>query len=147
MGARLIVVQSRENLIGEHNLQRVELSTRFITFAQTVLNLILTEMFTRKDYMSGKCNEDEYYSQFVTEKVVDVIKRSVTYKYIVQARDKKDFFDVAAQQWDFATGAILCLLGKEPFKEKGDYVTHNGLICIAKAAARRILAEREVKFT
>jgi hypothetical protein len=104
-------------------------------------------MFTRKDYMSGKCNENEYYSQFLNEKVIDVIKRSVTYKYIVQARDKKDFFDVSAQQWDFATGAILCLLGKEPFKERGDYVTHNGLICIAKAAARQILAEREVKFS
>lgn len=104
-------------------------------------------MFTRKDYMSGKCTEDQYYSQFVTDKVVDVIRRSVTYKYIVQARDKKDFYDVSAQQWDFATGAILCLIGKEAFKAHDDYVTHNGLICIAKAAARKILLERELKFT
>ena len=104
-------------------------------------------MFTRKDYMAGKCNEDEYYSQFVNEKVIDVIRRSVTYKHIVQARDKKDFYDVSAQQWDFATGAILCLLGKEAFRRHEDYVTHNALICIAKAAARKILAQREVKIT
>ena len=146
MGAKLIAVRFLENSTSEQSLQLAELLMPFTRFALTTLNLRF-EMFTRKDYMSGKCNEDEYYSQFVNEKVIDVIKRSVTYKYIVQARDKKDFFDVSAQQWDFATGAILCLLGKEPFKERGDYVTHNGLICIAKAAARRILAEREVKFS
>jgi len=104
-------------------------------------------MFTRKDYMSGKCTEDKYYSQFVDEKVVDVIRRSVTYKHIIQARDKQHFYDVSAQQWDFATGAILCLIGKEAFARHGDYVSHNGLICIAKAAARKLIAEREAKIS
>jgi hypothetical protein len=104
-------------------------------------------MFTKKQYMSRECTEDQYYSQFVDKKMTAIIRRSIMYKHILLARDKENFTDIALQQWDFATGAILCLLGKEPFREKGDYVTHNGLICIAKAAARKILAEREVKFT
>jgi hypothetical protein len=96
-------------------------------------------MFTKKDFTAGKCNEDEYYSQFVTKEVIDVIRRSTTYKHIMQARDKKDFFDLDLHQWDFITGAILCLVGREAFKERGDYVSQVGLVCIAKAAARKIV--------
>lgn len=104
-------------------------------------------MFTKKQYMSRECTEDQYYSQYVDEKMIDLIRKSVMYKHILNAKDKNDFCDISMQQWDFVTGLILCLLGDKPFKQRGDIAMHSNLICIAKAAARKILAEREVKFT
>ena len=99
-------------------------------------------MITKNQYLSGECSKFDYYDQFVDDRVIEIVKRSTTYSKILAAKDKCDFNDIALSQWDYCTGAILCLLGKSPFREKGDIVTHNALISICKAAARQILARR-----
>ena len=100
-------------------------------------------MFTKKQYLAGECTEHEYYVQFVSDKMIETITRSTTFSKILIAKDKQDFSDIHLKQWDFCTGAVLCILGRTPFREKGDVATHSVLIAICKACAREIIAKRQ----
>lgn len=99
-------------------------------------------MLTKEDVFQGKCTEHQYYEDYLTPQIIDIVRRSTAYKHIVNSRDKEDFVDVSPTQWDFATGAVLCLIGTKPFKQRGDYVSQKALIGVVKAAARKIAKTR-----
>jgi hypothetical protein len=104
-------------------------------------------MLTKDDLYSGRCSKNEYYAGFLTSQIVDIVRKSTVYKHIISARDKINFFDVNSRQWDFVSGSIFAIIGSKPFKERGDFVSQNALIAIAKAAARQIIEERRSKIT
>lgn len=94
-------------------------------------------MKTRIDYCEGKCSRQEYISEYVTQEVIRVIINSTTYFKIISS-PHDDFDDITPQQWDFCSGAVLCILGNEFFKDRKDVATQANLLEICKEAARVI---------
>lgn len=94
-------------------------------------------MKTRADYESGNCTRQDYISDYVTQDVIRVIINSTTYFKIISSQ-REEFDDITPQQWDFCSGAALCVLGNEFFKERRDVATQSILLEICKEAARII---------
>jgi hypothetical protein len=94
-------------------------------------------MKTRIDYIEGACSRREYITQYATEDVIRVIANSTTYFKIVSS-PHEEFDDITPQQWDFCSGAVLCVLGNEFFRQRKDVATQSILLEICKEAARII---------
>ncbi len=96
--------------------------------------------FTRKEYLNRNCTHREYYSQFVTDGIKQIVKMDLGDK-IIKSEDEH-FNDIPLKLWD----NLGSLLVSQPFihrrmKERGDYLTKAGLVCILKESARQILEE------
>lgn len=104
-------------------------------------------MFNRKDYLEKRCTHDEYYSQFVTRRLIYYVK-----KYIGDDRIKKStdpyFNDIPLSIWD-AMSSVASLINTKLWKQcenvtYGEEYKNNFLwskasqVCIAKQAARII---------
>lgn len=99
--------------------------------------MVKTKIFTRADYMSGKCTHDEYYDQFVTEEIKGVVLEQFGSK-IVNSSDPH-FNDIDLKKWDnlanwFKSDSTL----HDKLKEREDVMTLSSLVCTLKAAARHI---------
>ena len=91
-------------------------------------------MYSRQDYLKGKCSHREYYSQFVnSQQKGDILSR------IGEKRLKEStcihFNDIPIHIWD----NIYCPISKEKMTECGDYITQAGIVCTLKEAARQIV--------
>jgi hypothetical protein len=93
-------------------------------------------MLNRHDYLLGKGDIREYYSQFVTPKVIEVV---VHFWGKSVLENSTDFWmnDLPLEKWDL-------LLNKLPpfairFSDLGDLPTKAGFLCVAKEAARQYL--------
>lgn len=96
-----------------------------------------TQKFTRQDYLDGKCTHREYYSQFVT----NGIKNSVLSSFGDELFSSKDehFNDIKLTRWDMLANYAVRGNGvSEKMKERGDYLTLAGSVCILKEAAKQI---------
>lgn len=92
-------------------------------------------MFTRKDYMDGKCSHRDYYGQFVTDTTRSVVARCIGVDRIRQSRDEH-LNDIPLARWDALPK--VCAAGR--MKEAGDWLSPAGWVCIAKEAARQLAA-------
>jgi len=93
--------------------------------------------WTRKDYMGGVCTHQEYYDQFVTLETERIIKDLVGEDKILASEDPY-FNDINLRIWD--KFAMYYRYYAEKLKKAGDFWSIAGMVCIAKAAARRIKA-------
>lgn len=55
--------------------------------------------FTRSDYMNNKCSHREYYGQFVTPYVLQLVANSIGLDKIKASKDPH-FNDIPLQEWD-----------------------------------------------
>ena len=94
--------------------------------------------FTRHDLESNKVSEQDYYSQFVDDCVLNCVASGSIYRNIIHSKDHDEFSDLYLRQWDTATASIM-LCVKSKFKRADDFVTQNKLLMIAKIAARDLL--------
>lgn len=91
-------------------------------------------MKTRQDYMANRCSHREYYAQFVTEGLRDVVQSMIGIDRIKASTDQS-FNDIPLAKWD----RIPMPLGtSEKLKKCDDYLTKCGIVCIAKEAAQQI---------
>jgi len=102
-------------------------------------------MFSRQDYLNGRCTHREYYAQFVTDYVKMVVRDKIGIDRIMQSKDDR-FSDIPMKEWD-----RLSLL----FRKHVDYVSKEvgskmgwslGIgVCMLKEAARQIKEEELTK--
>ncbi len=95
-------------------------------------------MFTRQDYLNGKCSHSEYYSQFVTAHTLAVVKGAFgidTLKTAFAADENLN--TIPLEKWDITALRIAGVSAK--MKELGDYLTKAGGVCVVKEAARQLI--------
>lgn len=96
-------------------------------------------MFTRKDYLEGRCDHRAYYAQFVSAGVRQCVAQSIGVKCIRASADPY-FNDIPLPRWDSVFQPIPAGIASA-LRAAGDYPTLAGAVCIAKEAARQIKEE------
>ena len=81
--------------------------------------------YSRKDYTSNVCTHRQYYAQFVTEQIINIVKMNIGLKTILNSTDRH-MNDIALSKWDYLHGIIA---GANSLSDT---------VCIAKEAARQI---------
>lgn len=99
-------------------------------------------MYTRKQYINGECSHHEYYSQFVTDAVLERIKTSIGVETILESKDEH-LNDIPLRRWDNIRVMFYPCVSAI-IKEANEGFAPATNVCIGKTAAR-ILAERERK--
>ena len=95
---------------------------------------------TRADYMNHVCTHREYYGQFVTPSIKQVVLSRIGTKEYIKGKlvDDKNMNNIPLTLWDNLPGPIGI---NKAMKEVGDYFTLSGKVCIYKEAARQITEE------
>lgn len=91
---------------------------------------------TRKERMKGECTHNEYYDQFVTKGVINLVK-SIGEDRIKKSTDEH-FNDIPLKEWDGLHRYILGMAGRSIAEASNGGVSLSDTVCVAKAAARRI---------
>jgi len=93
-------------------------------------------MYTRAQYLNRECTLDQYYSQFVNERVKNVVKSRIGLERLKNSTCEH-FNDIPLHEWD----RIPVPVSANEMKSRGDYLALAGKVCIAKTAALQILTE------
>jgi predicted transcriptional regulator len=102
-------------------------------------------MFTRLQYLEGKCNHRQYYAQFVTNAHKARVNNSIGKDRVVNTEDQKHFNSIPLHIWDRVSLPIPAE-SIELMKKANDYPTLAGAVCILKEAAKQISeAEHELR--
>ena len=100
-----------------------------------------TTLITRKAYLD-RCGEPgafrAYYAQFVDDAVTASVARNIGLERIA-ASDDEHLNDVPLRLWD---QCLVSSTAAAKLRECGDYLTQAGVVCIAKEAARQMVARR-----
>ena len=94
-------------------------------------------MFTRTDYLDGKCTHQQYYHQFVDERIKAIVLCRFDRETLAHHFAKDTFFNtINIRTWD-----VMSLPGyvADKLKQAGDYLTLAGQVCVLKQAAREIV--------
>ena len=92
----------------------------------------------RKQYISGEKTFDEFYGQFVTNQVAEVVRVGIG-EDLVKASTDQHFNDIPLAQWDRLYGLIQMLVGRDVAEANGGGgVSLSDTVCVAKAAAKLI---------
>lgn len=103
-------------------------------------------MFTRKDYLDGKCTHSEYYSQYVeSTDAKDLVLTFWDEKTLFEAYKKDKYLNsLPIKDWyDLANRMIIG--PKLTFSELGDMNTLSSRVCVLKEAARQIIKKYQQK--
>lgn len=95
-------------------------------------------MIKRSEYMEHKVTHDEYYGQFVTSAVTNVVKTLIG-ESAIKASTDQHLNDIPLNRWDNLHEQIGSICGKK-LKEanESDGWSLSDTVCIAKACARQI---------
>lgn len=99
-------------------------------------------MFTRADYIAGKCTHRQYYAQFVSDATKETVIRTFTIARLSASKDEH-FNDIPLHKWDMAP-----LIGNgisAKLKAGGDWLSMATKVCILKEAARQIVEDHQSK--
>ncbi len=98
-----------------------------------------TATFTRQKYLNGECTHAEYYGQFVSTDTTDLISDIFSKeKLLATYKEDKNFNGIPLVVWD---GIAVRLWVSQKLTRAGDTSTLSGRVCIAKEAARQIIAK------
>ena len=98
-------------------------------------------MFTREQYMNKEVSHQEYYAQFVTPGVMNLVRNAIGEGTIRDSQDPH-FNDIPLARWDNLHPYILSLVGWKISKANGGWgVSLGETVCVAKAAAEMIRDE------
>lgn len=99
---------------------------------------------TRQDYMNGKATHAEYYSQFVTPEIIEIVRREIGEKKLLASKDVY-LNNISLHRWDEIASNFIAPLIREGLKKAGDGYSLAGGVCVAKNAARQIISELKPK--
>lgn len=99
-------------------------------------------MITRNDYLSGKVNHRQYYAQFVTPQIKNLVEKFFGKPRLEKSYDWDiSFNNIPLSKWDclaekniLSNWEIRSMLAKA-----GDGMTLAGAVCILKEAARQVV--------
>lgn len=94
-------------------------------------------MITRTQYLNGGATHDEYYGQFVTDDVLELVRSRIGEKHIRASTDPH-FNDIPLARWDALRTAVIMLCGAAIREAQGYGASLSDCVCIAKAAALKI---------
>ena len=96
-------------------------------------------MLMRKDYVAGAHSHREYYGQFVTPAMVDIIGEQIGSKLLKSTN--VNFNDIPLAIWakPYPPQAV------EALRRAGDIPTVAGRVCLWKEAARQWVEKQESK--
>ncbi len=96
-------------------------------------------MFTRNQYVKGQCSHDEYYSQFITQELVNFLPKVISLETLSASRDKEFMNDIPLSKWDSVAKSFLSVKSlANKFKAYGDTPSLGGMVCLAKVIAKQI---------
>jgi len=87
--------------------------------------------------MGGQISHQDYYAQFVTPAIMNVVRSAIGEKNIKASKDEH-FNDIELARWDALSSYPVMQAASKPLKECGDFLSLSTVVCIAKAAARII---------
>lgn len=93
-------------------------------------------MITRAQYLNHEHTHREYYAQFVTPGILHRVK-AVLGEKIRKSRDPH-FNDISLNQWDELGLSFANIELRKKLKERGDFLTQAGMVCILKEAGKQI---------
>lgn len=96
-------------------------------------------MFTRKDYMDGRCDHRTYYAQFVTPAVFHMVERRFTAERLVRCSDQAYFNTIPLTLWDMMVPVLERMVDRRRMKELGEGWSLGTGVCILKEAARQVV--------
>lgn len=101
-------------------------------------------MYTRQQYLNRECTHSDYYGQFVTPAIRDIVLSRYNKKQLMDSLAQDEHLNsIPLASWDMlgaSLEATLTGLGAK-MKEAGDYLTLSGIVCVLKTAARQIINE------
>ena len=107
-------------------------------------------MFTRKDYLDKKCTHRQYWAQFVTRSMRELVRRRIGLERL-QSSSNEYFSDVTTlSAWDEMKNATFTMLDQQKWREiQYPEYTDPGSIgwsssdntCLLKEAARQLVEE------
>ena len=105
-------------------------------------------MFTRKEYLDGKCTHSEYYSQYVENTDAKGLVLSFwDEKTLFEAYEKDEHLNtLSIKSWD-ELAERLTIGPWLTFSELGDMNTLSNRVCVLKEAARQIIKVYQQKTT
>lgn len=101
-------------------------------------------LITRAAYLSNPQEDpdihDKYFGQFVVPSVKEYVRRTIGER-ILRSQDPKNFNDIPLRVWDSMHGVIVTICNAKVTEAQGYGMSLSDSVCIAKAAARRIVRE------
>lgn len=92
--------------------------------------------YTRKDYINRDCTHREFYSQFVTDQVLNTVKERIGLLRLVKSKDEH-LNDIPLKEWD---DLGIAQEARKKFKEiNGQGVALSDIVCINKEAGRQLI--------
>lgn len=113
-------------------------NTNFINSINTTITII-----TRKSYMSGSSSHAEYYGQFDSPEVRRAILNVIPMSDLMASTDPH-LNDIRLSRWDAIRlpKETRCMLSVANGHETSIIYSHSDVTCLAKAVAKRIIAEQ-----
>lgn len=99
-------------------------------------------MWTRKDYLDGKCTHSDYYSQMVENTDAKRLVLSIwDEKTLSEAYEKCEYLNsLPIKTWDELANRLV--IGPYlTFSQLGDMNTLSSRVCVLKEAARQIIKD------
>jgi hypothetical protein len=93
-------------------------------------------MHTRKSYMDGECSHRTYYAQFVTQGVLDSVRRHFTVERLVRCSDQEYFNTIPLIEWDRLSSMVHLT---RAMKDAGEGMSLATAVCILKEAGRQLV--------
>ena len=102
----------------------------------------MTTLFTRQDYLDGRCSHEVYYAQFVTPAAKAWVLHFIGLGALRASTDPY-YNDIALRKWDNFISSEAFHHAARAMRQAGDTAsfTLGGAVCVAKAAARALLAQ------
>ena len=101
-------------------------------------------MIHKKEYMDGNKVHEEYYGQFVTDKVKQLVARTFSIPVLLDSKDPH-LNDIPLKRWDF----LVYYLGSSTdrkLRECGDWLSLGTGVCILKQAAKQLIQKHRDNF-
>lgn len=93
-------------------------------------------MITYAQYMAKEFTHAQYYNEFVTPELLDVVVNYMGADKIKNSMEER-FSDIPLITWDRASETVLSVCS-ETLRKKDSPLTLSVSVCIAKTAARHI---------
>lgn len=93
-------------------------------------------MWTKYDLLNGNCTHEQYYTQFIAPRIVQIVAGMIGTDWIKSSKSSS-FDDIPAQRW-LAVGTFLQTMLAPTFSKHGDFVSVYSAIIVAKYTAKII---------
>jgi len=112
-------------------------------------------MKTRQQYLAGEISHHDYYSQFITDEMIEQVKQNIGIERLMASTDEH-LNDIPLKEWDALSGTVFMrerLIDKPKIshefhektkeaKEAGEGISPSTLVCVYKAIARNLINKK-----